>query len=115
MSKMDDYRIAKQEHEFLCGILKKSAEQGNSQHIHYSKLDDVYHVVAFSFCSKSGGSHKYQKSERLADFIGKACDHLKSQILEMAQLLSEKDFLATKERAKSEAQEVLDVIEQPKE
>ena len=83
MSKMDDYRIAKQEHEFLCGILKKSAEQGNSQHIHYSKLDDVYHVVAFSFCSKSGGSHKYQKSERLADFIGKACDHLKSQILEM--------------------------------
>ena len=30
-------------------------------------------------------------------------------------LIDIKDFLATKERAKSEAQEVLDVIEQPKE
>ena len=114
MSRIDDYRLAKQEHEFLCGILRKSAEQGN-QHIHYAKLDDIYHLVAFSFCSKSGNSHEYQKSERLADFIGKACERFKVQILEMAQILSEKDLLEVKERARSEAQKVLDTIKQVEE
>jgi hypothetical protein len=112
MSTIEAFRLAKKEHERMQNIVVTSGGKGNSRHVHYTKLvDGIYHTVAFTFNSKRGSSHSYEASERLAEYIGHACEAMINQILDKALELSLFDTKAFAKVAQEEANEVLRELE----
>ncbi len=112
MNQVDIFNEAKKEHDELVAIVDASGMTGNSRHMHTCKLDDIYHTVSFSFNSKRSMDHHYEKSPRLAKYIGAACKHFLNQIVDMAKVLSEKDVLEKATAAREEAQKILETIPQ---
>lgn len=107
MNTIETFNKARKEHAELMEIINKSIEQPNSRYICISKVDDIYHIVGFSFSIQTCNRHRYRKSNRLAKFLGKSCEHFLDQIVEMAGVLSKKDLLDKANNARDEAKAIL--------
>ncbi len=113
MARIDDYNNAIKYHKAMVEIVEETKKEGNNLNMHYSKQEEIYHIVAFSLSNKHCSRHEYDKSERLAEYIGKACDVMKYKIIEKAIELSDKNTLEIALSAKKEAQEIIDTLSKP--
>jgi len=99
MSKIENFnRLQKISDE--CNRIIKNSDYGT---LHYSRQEDVYHLVAFSFIIQGSNSHSYERSKELADYLGIACKEFKRQILERVLEIAKEKANEAKQAAKNEA------------
>jgi hypothetical protein len=106
MSNIENYNRLK---EVLKNCKRILTNSKNGQ-IHYSKQEDVYHLVAFSFVTEGMNSHNYEKSKELADYIGEACKEFKDKIMERALEIASKKTEDARIAAKEDAESVLQEV-----
>ncbi len=108
ISKIELYKQAEKEHKEAERIVDESKKNINRRGVHHSKLQDSYHIVAFSFSINHLNRHEYDTSERLSNCIGEACKHLIDTILNKAVKISHEDVLEKKHSAKLEAEDIIE-------
>lgn len=106
MSKIDNYNRLKKISDECKRILTKS----KNGHVHYSKQEDVYHIIAFSFTTEGMNTHNYEKSKELADYIGEACKEFKDALMERALEIAIQKAEEARKAAKEEAESVLQEV-----
>jgi len=101
MSKLDDYKTAKAEHETICEIIATCKPIIVRISTHSSG-----HHVEFQFRSEGGTSYR----SRLGEMLGKACGLKLQELVETARLLSEADVAEKALAAQGEAIETLKTV-----
>jgi len=102
MSKLDDYKTAKAEHETICEIIatcKPSIGEISQQ--------SSGHHIGFLFCLPGTGL-TYRK--RLATMLGKACEAKLDELIGAAERFSEVDVAEKAQAAQDEAIETLKTV-----
>ena len=107
------FKKNKDDHDEMVELIKASELPENSQHLHYARVEDIYHVVAFSFNIKNG-DHRYETSNRLAEYIGKSCDTLMKSILNGAIIESEKNLREMKDDVLKDIDDVVKFFDDKK-
>ena len=102
MSKLDEYKEAKREHEEMCSILGRCKATIGS----VSQYSSAHHVE-FMF-RQEGKSQEYRT--RLATMLGKACGIKVDELVETAKRLSEADVAEKAQAAQDEAVETLKTV-----
>lgn len=106
MSKIENYKRLKNISD-ECQRIISSSKSGT---VHYSKQEDLYHVVAFSFVTEGYSSHRYEKSKELADYLGEACKEYKNKIMERVLEIANQKAEDARKAAKEEAESILQEI-----
>jgi hypothetical protein len=107
MSKIENYNRLKKISDECNRIITKSKDGGL---VHYTRQEDVYHIVAFSFITEGFNSHNYEKSKELADYIGESCKEFKSKIMERVLEIASQKADEARKAAKEEAESVLQEV-----
>jgi len=111
MSKIEIYKKLKRESDECRDIVRRSRFDGNQNHMHWAKSEEYYHLVSFSFCSKTDSSHQYEVSAALAEALGEACKEMKEKIFDRAVELAE---IKTAKALSDSREEALKIIEETK-
>jgi len=110
MNAVERFNKTKKEHEEMSKIIDESSKKGNFRYMHRATREDIYHMISFSFYNRDWSRHNYEKSDRLATYLGEACECLMGEICKMAQVLSKKDMMQKAIAARKEAEVILKTI-----